>query len=45
MDINDDIEVTDEDSVIKCPECGSTNIEITGHCFVCHDCGYSLCSI
>lgn len=30
---------------LRCPECDSTNVEVTGHCFLCFDCGFSLCSM
>lgn len=31
-------------SVMSCPLCSNTAIEIVGHCATCKICGWSLCS-
>jgi tRNA(Ile2) C34 agmatinyltransferase TiaS len=33
-----------EDNAPRCPECGAVT-EVTGHCVLCHDCGFSLCGL
>jgi len=33
----------DRPQVVVCPECGSTNIAMSGGCPYCLDCGYSQC--
>ena len=30
---------------IECPECGSADSHIEGTCYVCNNCGYSICSL
>ncbi|MBC7190280.1 TSCPD domain-containing protein, partial [Candidatus Aerophobetes bacterium] len=36
-------EVVQEKGMGACPECGSSNIEHEGGCYVCRSCGYSEC--
>jgi hypothetical protein len=35
----------EEENKLECPICKSNNVVVSGHCFTCYECGYSLCSL
>ncbi len=34
-----------EGEQVTCPECGSENVFMAGHCFTCYTCGWSVCAL
>ena len=52
IDNNEKIEITETITTVEevvtelhCSECGSTQIQVTGHCLLCLCCGWSMCGL